>query len=42
MNIQEINAFIALEIAIAFLIKQFLKKKKKSNKDCGSGDCGHS
>ena len=42
MNIQEIIAFIALGIALAFLIKKFFFKNKKSNKDCGSGDCGHS
>jgi hypothetical protein len=41
MDIQEILAFTALGIAIAFLIKKFFYKKKKSNKNCGSGDdCG--
>ena len=39
--IQEIVAFIALGIAVGFLFKKFFfKKKKKSDKDCGSNDCG--
>jgi hypothetical protein len=36
---QEIIAFITLGIAIAFLIKKFFFKKKKS-KNCGTDDCG--
>ncbi|WP_188049190.1 FeoB-associated Cys-rich membrane protein [Flavobacterium sp. GP15] len=36
---QEIIAFVVLGIAIAFLIKKFFFKSKKSDKDCGSG-CG--
>ena len=36
---QEIIAFVILGIAIAFLIKKFFFKNKKSDKDCGSG-CG--
>ncbi|MDI5897995.1 FeoB-associated Cys-rich membrane protein [Flavobacterium yafengii] len=41
MDIQEILAFTALGIALAFLIKKFFFKKKKSDKNCGSGDdCG--
>lgn len=36
---QEIIAFIALGIAVAFLIKKFFFKKKKS-KNCGTDDCG--
>jgi glycopeptide antibiotics resistance protein len=41
MDVQEIIAFIALGIALAFLIKKFFFKKKKSDKNCGSGDdCG--
>ncbi|CAM4058188.1 hypothetical protein RCH19_001128 [Flavobacterium sp. PL12] len=36
---QEIIAFVVLGIAIAFLIKKFFFKGKKSDKDCGSG-CG--
>lgn len=40
MDIQEILAFLALGIALAFLIKKFFIKKKKSDKNCGSGDCG--
>jgi glycopeptide antibiotics resistance protein len=38
---QEIVAFIALGIAVAFLFKKFFLKRKKSNKNCGSDDdCG--
>lgn len=38
---QEIIAFIALGIAVAFLIKKFFFKKKKSDKNCGGDDsCG--
>jgi hypothetical protein len=40
MDIQEILAFGALGIALAFLIKKFFFKKKKSDKNCGSDDCG--
>jgi hypothetical protein len=40
--IQEIAAFIALAIAVGFLIKKFFLKKKKSDKNCGSNDCGYS
>ncbi|TDE31434.1 MULTISPECIES: FeoB-associated Cys-rich membrane protein [Flavobacterium] len=41
MDIQEIIAFIALGIALAFLIKKFFFKKRKSDKNCSSGDdCG--
>lgn len=38
--IQELLAFMALGIALAFLIRKFFFKNKKSDKDCGSGDCG--
>jgi len=37
--IQEILAFIALGIAISFLIRKFFWKKK-SGKNCGGDDCG--
>ena len=38
---QEIIAFTALGIALAFLIKKFFFKKKKTNKNCGGdSDCG--
>ncbi|WP_281322942.1 FeoB-associated Cys-rich membrane protein [Flavobacterium aestivum] len=37
--IQEIIAFIILGVALTFLIRKFFFKKK-SNKNCGSGDCG--
>ncbi|MGG7035196.1 MAG: FeoB-associated Cys-rich membrane protein [Flavobacterium sp.] len=38
---QEILAFITLAIAVSFLIRKFFwKKKKKSDKSCGSDDCG--
>ncbi|SHN17863.1 FeoB-associated Cys-rich membrane protein [Flavobacterium xinjiangense] len=39
MDIQEIIAFIALAIALAFLIRKFFLKKK-SKKNCGDDDCG--
>jgi predicted permease len=38
--IQEIVAFIVLGIAVGFLMKKFFFKKKKSDKNCGSNDCG--
>jgi large-conductance mechanosensitive channel len=38
--VQQIIAFIILGFAIGFLIKKFFYKKKKSDKNCGSGDCG--
>ncbi|MFV7236415.1 MULTISPECIES: FeoB-associated Cys-rich membrane protein [Flavobacterium] len=41
MDIQEILAFVALAIALAFLIRKFFLKKKKSDKNCGDDDdCG--
>ncbi|MEC5165301.1 hypothetical protein RCH18_001028 [Flavobacterium sp. PL11] len=40
MDIQEVIAYILLGIALAFLIKKFLFKRKKSGKDCGTDDCG--
>lgn len=41
MDIQEIIAFVALALAVAFLIRKFFFKKKKSGKNCGSDDdCG--
>ncbi|WP_081897798.1 FeoB-associated Cys-rich membrane protein [Flavobacterium sp. 83] len=39
MEIQEIIAFVALAIAVAFLIRKFFWKKK-SKKNCGDDDCG--
>lgn len=39
MNIQGILAFVALGIAVAFLVKK-LFWKKKSKKNCGDDDCG--
>ncbi len=39
--LQEILAFLALGIALTFLIKKFFLKKKKSDKNCGGdSDCG--
>jgi membrane protein implicated in regulation of membrane protease activity len=38
--IQEILAFAALVIALAFLIRKFFLKKKNSKKNCGGDDCG--
>lgn len=49
MELQKILVYIALAIAIGFLIKKFFWKKTrakgkqngaKSNKDCGDNDCG--
>lgn len=40
MDFQKIIAFIILAIAIGFLIKKYFFKSKKSDKNCGSGDCG--
>lgn len=37
--IQEIIAFLILAVACAFLIRKFFGKKK-SDKNCGGGDCG--
>lgn len=38
--LQEIIAFIILAVAVGFLIKKYFFKKKKSDKNCGSDDCG--
>jgi flagellar biogenesis protein FliO len=38
MDFQEILAFITLVIAVAFLVKKFFFKKKKTDKNCGE-DC---
>jgi hypothetical protein len=40
MELQEILVYIALAVALAFLIRKFFFKKKKSGKNCGSDDCG--
>jgi hypothetical protein len=37
--IQEILAFVVLLLAVGFLIRKYFWKKK-SDKDCGNGDCG--
>ncbi|MBP2283531.1 membrane protein implicated in regulation of membrane protease activity [Flavobacterium sp. CG_23.5] len=37
---QEIIAFVLLAIALAFLLRKFFFKKKKSDKNCGEDDCG--
>ncbi|MGC4041035.1 MAG: FeoB-associated Cys-rich membrane protein [Flavobacterium sp.] len=39
METQELLVYIALAIALGFLIRKFFWKKK-SKKDCGNGDCG--
>jgi hypothetical protein len=36
---QEILAFIALGIAIAFLLRKLFFKKKKPNKNCDASGC---
>ncbi|WP_099092419.1 FeoB-associated Cys-rich membrane protein [Flavobacterium crassostreae] len=38
--IQEILAFGILAMAVGFLIKKYFFKKKKSDKSCGTNDCG--
>ncbi|AWI25025.1 FeoB-associated Cys-rich membrane protein [Flavobacterium pallidum] len=38
--IQEILAFSTLALALAFLVRKFFFKKKKSAKNCGSDSCG--
>jgi len=38
--IQEILAYSALALAVAFLVKKFFWKKKKPSKNCGTDDCG--
>lgn len=40
MDIQKIIAFIILGVAVGFLIKKYFFKNKKSDKNCGGGDCG--
>jgi FeoB-associated Cys-rich membrane protein len=40
MNTQEILTYVALVVAVGFLIKKFFFKKKKSAKNCGGNDCG--
>ncbi|MFT3794623.1 FeoB-associated Cys-rich membrane protein [Flavobacterium sp.] len=37
--IQEIIAFALLAVAVVFLARKFLFKKKRKGKDCGN-DCG--
>ncbi|HAT76403.1 MAG TPA: FeoB-associated Cys-rich membrane protein [Flavobacterium sp.] len=36
--IQEILSYLTLGIAVAFLVKKFFFKKKKTDKNCGE-DC---
>jgi plastocyanin domain-containing protein len=38
--IQNILVFIAVVLAIGFLVKKFFFKKSKSKKACGTDDCG--
>jgi glycopeptide antibiotics resistance protein len=37
--LQEITAFIILGLALYFLVRKFIFKKK-SDKNCGGNDCG--
>jgi len=37
--LQEIAAYAILIFAVAFLVRKFFLKKK-SDKNCGNGDCG--
>ncbi len=39
MNFQDILTYFTLAFAIAFLIRKFFFKKKKSGKNCGDDDC---
>ncbi|AWA29205.1 FeoB-associated Cys-rich membrane protein [Flavobacterium magnum] len=39
-DIQDILAFTTLALAIAFLVRKFLLKKRKPAKNCGSDGCG--
>jgi len=39
MMVQEIIAFIILGLAVFFLVRKFIFKKKK-DKNCGNDDCG--
>lgn len=32
--------YLAVVVAVAFLIRKFFWKKAKSGKDCGNDDCG--
>ncbi|WP_222617370.1 FeoB-associated Cys-rich membrane protein [Flavobacterium muglaense] len=38
--VQEIIAFVILAVAVGFLIKKYFFKKKKTDKSCGTDDCG--
>ncbi|TNJ45406.1 FeoB-associated Cys-rich membrane protein [Tamlana fucoidanivorans] len=38
--VQNILAFSAVGLAVAFLIKKFFWKKSKPKKACGNEDCG--
>lgn len=38
--VQEIIAFVILAVAVGFLIKKYFFKKKKTEKSCGTDDCG--
>ncbi|MBC5837484.1 FeoB-associated Cys-rich membrane protein [Flavobacterium sp. F-392] len=40
MMVQEIIAFVILAVAVGFLIKKYFFKKKKTDKSCGTDDCG--
>lgn len=40
VNFQNILVYIALALALGFLLKKFFFKKKKAQKACGKDDCG--
>ncbi|PHR70714.1 MAG: FeoB-associated Cys-rich membrane protein [Lutibacter sp.] len=40
INTQEILVYITVLLAVAFLVKKYFYKPKKSTKSCGKNDCG--
>lgn len=40
MSFQHILVYIAVLLAVGFLVKKFLFPKKKTAKACGKSDCG--
>jgi hypothetical protein len=40
INTQEILVYIAVLLAVAFLVKKYFYKPKKTTKSCGKDSCG--
>lgn len=40
INTQEILVYIAVLLAVAFLVKKYFYKPKKITKSCGKDSCG--